>query len=84
MEALAPRFSRELTGLCPECHAGMNFYFDVQQFVLRELRDHTAMVFQDVHLIALHYKWPEENILALPRSRRELYAEALRSQGSAA
>lgn len=84
MEALAPRFSRELTGECPECHAGMNFYFDVQQFVLRELRDHAAMIFEDVHLLALHYKWPEENILALPRRRRELYAEALRSQGSAA
>lgn len=84
MEVLAPRFSRDLAGECPECHASMNSYFDVQQFVLRELRDHAAMVFEDVHLLAYYYKWPEQDILALPRSRRTHYAEALRSQRSAA
>jgi hypothetical protein len=55
MEALAPRFSRELTGECPECRAGMNFYFDVQQFVLRELRDHSVIIFKDIYLLALQY-----------------------------
>ena len=84
MQALAPRLSRMLTGECPECHATMNFYFDVHQFVLRELRDHAATVYDDVHLLAFYYKWPEEDILALPRSRRAHYAEALRGQGSAA
>lgn len=84
MGALAPRLSQELAGECPECQATMSSYFDVQQFVLRELRDHASMVYDDVHLLAYYYKWPEEDILALPRSRRTHYAEALRNQRSAA
>ena len=62
----------------------MNFYFDVLPFVLRELRDHADSVFEDVHLLAMYYKWPEEDILALPRSRRLRYGAALRSPGNAA
>jgi hypothetical protein len=84
MEFLTPRFSRILAGECPECHASMNSYFDVQQFVLRELRDHAAMVFEDIHLLAMYYNWPEQDILALPRSRRAYYADAIRSQRGAA
>lgn len=84
MEALAPRLSRMMSGVCPECHAAMHFYFDIRQFVLRELRDRAATIFEDVHLLALYYKWPEKDILALPRSRRLQYAEALRSHGSVA
>jgi hypothetical protein len=34
-------------------------------------------VFRDVHLIAFHYGWSEEAILALPRARRRLYLELL-------
>jgi hypothetical protein len=88
MQALAPRLSQTIVGECPECHATMNFYFDVMRFVLRELRDHAATIFEDVHLLAVYYKWPEEDILTLPRSRRLRYGAALRdqlaNQGSAA
>lgn len=83
METLAPSLSRTMTGQCPECRAEMRIYFDVRPFVLRELRDHAHSVYQDVHLLALHYKWPEENILALPQKRRRHYAAMLRSQGVA-
>ena len=61
----------------------MNVYFDVRQFVLRELRDHARTVLEDVHLLAFHYQWPEKDILALPRQRRLHYANALRGQWSA-
>ena len=84
MRALAPRFSRTMTGTCPECHATMNFYFEVLPFVLHELRDHAGGIFEDVHLLAMYYKWPEKTILALPRGRRLRYGAALRCQGNAA
>lgn len=84
MESLAPPLSRELRGECPECHTMMAIYFDVPQFVLRELRDQAAFVYQDVHLLALHYKWHEDTILALPRDRRIQYAETLRQEGGSA
>lgn len=78
MEALAPRYSSDLKGVCPECGAAFEVYFDVRTFVLQELHNHAAGVYQDVHLLALHYNWPEEQILALPQSRRAYYAEMLR------
>lgn len=84
MEALAPRFSQIMTGRCPECEREFGFYFDVHSFVLRELRSHAASVYRDVHLLALYYKWPEQQILAMPRNRRIQYVEMLREQGVAA
>ncbi|HEX3437619.1 MAG TPA: hypothetical protein VHT24_12690 [Pseudacidobacterium sp.] len=84
MEAMAPLLSRMLAGECPECHAAMEIYFDVQVFVLRELRNLAAGVYEDVHLLARHYKWAEEKILALPRGRRVRYAEMIRDEGAAA
>ena len=80
METMAPRFSRMLSGECPECRGRMNFFFDVKEFVLRELRSHAGAIYHEVHLLALHYNWPEEKILALPRNRRAHYAAALRGQ----
>jgi hypothetical protein len=84
MEALAPRLSRPLRGECPECQAKMDSYFNVVEFVLRELRDQAASIYQDVHLLAYHYKWTEQMILELPRNRRMQYAETIRNQGRAA
>lgn len=84
MEAMAPLLSQMLSGECPECHGNMAIFFDVRSFVLHELRNLAASIYQDVHLLALHYKWPEEQILALPRSRRLRYVELIRDQGAAA
>jgi len=84
MEAIAPAFSRSMVGRCPECNQAFDFHFDVFSFVLRELRNHAASIYQDVHLLALHYKWPERQILKMPRSRRLQYVEMLRDQGVAA
>jgi hypothetical protein len=84
MERMAPRLSRSMTGICPECARTFDLYFDVDSFVLRELRNQAAGIYQDVHLLALHYKWPERQILEMPRNRRIQYAEMLRDQGVAA
>lgn len=81
MEALAPPLSRSLVGECPECGRPVEVYFDVETYVLREWSDRAAGIYQDVHLLALHYKWPEDRILALPRNRRMQYVEMLRDQG---
>jgi hypothetical protein len=84
MEAMAPSFSRSLAGECAECRAPLEVYFDVRSYVLRELYDRAASVYRDVHLLALHYGWAEEKILALPQSRRIRYVDLLRYQGVAA
>lgn len=81
MEALAPILSGDMRGECPECHCRIDVYFDVQNYVLRELRDRASRVYGDVHLLALNYRWSEESILLMPRNRRILYAEMLREEG---
>ena len=80
MEAMAPNLSGEMQGECPECHERVTVYFDVQKYVLRELRDRASRIYEDVHLLALNYRWSEESILLLPRNRRILYAEMLRQE----
>lgn len=84
MEAVAPTLSGALTGRCPQCGRTVEIEFDPQEFVLLEIRGQAAFVFEDVHLIALHYHWPEPEILALPSSRRIRYAEMVRAFRSAA
>jgi hypothetical protein len=78
MEMQAPSFSHELQGWCPGCQTALPFFFDVEQFVLEELRGQAAFVYRDTHLLALHYHWPESQILDMPSIRRIQYAELLR------
>ena len=83
LERIAPTLSGHVTGLCPECGERVEAYFDVEQFVLRELRSVARELFDDVHRIATAYGWSEAEILALPRSRRALYADRLRDGAGA-
>ena len=75
MEAMAPSLASELQGACPECGAPVSAFFDPLQYVLRELRQHAALVYDDVWSIARSTHWPEERILALPAARRARYAQ---------
>jgi hypothetical protein len=80
MERLAPSLVGELTGACPGCGGVVTMRFDPLQFCLRELSDQAASVFEDIHLLASVYHWPERQILALPRRRRTRYADLAREE----
>ena len=75
LEALAPCLSDEVEGRCPECGTLTRFWFDVDEYVLRELRFEAEWLYEDVNLLGARYHWPEEKILALPRVRRAHYAD---------
>lgn len=77
LESMAPSISGFLSGACPECGCMGDFYFDVKTYVLLELLDQAKFVYEDVHLLARHYHWSEEDILNLPRQRRYRYVEAI-------
>jgi hypothetical protein len=77
MEALAPNLYGELEGTCPECGATVGIAFDPQRYVIEELRQRAAFVFEEVHLIAERYRWSEDAILTMPRARRARYAELI-------
>lgn len=77
MEAIAPSLYGELEGSCPECGATVAIAFDPQRYVVDELRQRAAFVFEEVHLIAERYRWSEDAILTMPRARRARYAELI-------
>jgi hypothetical protein len=72
---MAPPLSGELEGACPECGTRMPVYFDVLDYVLRELRQRAASLFEDVHILASRYHWAEDVILRMPAYRRQTYVE---------
>jgi hypothetical protein len=80
MEMLAPSLSNDLEGLCPACRATVSVPFDPQRYVLQELRETGALLYEEIHLLASHYHWSEEAILALPRPRRAMYAELIHAE----
>jgi hypothetical protein len=80
MEAMAPSLYGDIDGVCPECGAAVLAPFDPQRYVLRELREHAAFLYEEVHLLASRYHWPERDILALPRLRRVRYAELAQAE----
>lgn len=75
MEAMAPSLFSELQGSCPECGALVRCDFDPLQYILRELRDQAAFVYEEVAAIARYTHWSEVEILSLPAARRTRYAE---------
>lgn len=80
MEALAPSLYGDVEGVCPECGETVRAPFDPQRYVLRELREHASFLYEEVHLLASRYHWPERDILALPRLRRVRYAELAQAE----
>jgi hypothetical protein len=80
MEAMAPSLSHDLEGVCPECGATVKVYFDARRYCLRELKDRSAFVYQDIDVLARRYHWAEADILAMPRHRRMNYAELARQE----
>jgi hypothetical protein len=79
MWRLSPQLSQELRAQCAVCGITFTAAFDVESFVLREIRLAARTLYRDVHLLARWYHWREEEILALPRQRRMQYVAELRS-----
>lgn len=74
MARMAPALSRMLDACCPHCDSQVPVFFDVQSFVLRELRGHAMFLYSDIHSLATTYCWSEADILRLPQRRRAHYA----------
>jgi hypothetical protein len=77
LAALAPNLDDLVGGACPACGEVVTLRFDPLGYVLAELKNAFSGVYLEVHALAASYGWPEEAILALPRSRRQRYASAI-------
>lgn len=84
MTALAPSLSGTLTVCCPACGGSELLRFDPVSYALAELRDAASGLYAEVFLLASAFRWPEDAILAMPRSRRARYAELIRRERATA
>ena len=62
---------------CPECGHEFRLWFDPADYLFRELGAGRTELFEEIHLLALHYHWSESDILDLPRGRRRMYLRLL-------
>lgn len=77
MEETAPGIELTMEAACPQCGRSFAAPFDVQDFVLGEVRAGRDLLMREIHYLAYHYHWSERDILALPRERRHRYIEIL-------
>jgi hypothetical protein len=84
MAIMAPEVSRPIVGRCPACGARVRAGLHLPSLVMAELRRAAAGLHEDVHLLASTYHWEEAAILALPRKRRQDYADRARRRAAGA
>jgi hypothetical protein len=71
IEAMSPGIATTLTTTCPECRRERQIEFD--PYALAMAPPGEPDVFDEIHTLAFHYHWGENEILALPRARRHRY-----------
>lgn len=77
MQELAPGIEQVMEAGCVECGRQFLVPFDVQRFFFGELRVHSDLLYREVHYLAYHYHWSEQEIMAMTRDRRRTYVEVL-------
>ena len=77
LNPLAPSLDDLLGGRCPACGHEVTMRFDPLAYTLTELRNAFSGIHLETHALASAYGWPEDAILALPRSRRRRYASII-------
>lgn len=77
MEELAPKVSQSMDITCAECGRPFTAPIDIQRFFFGELRTDDDMLYREVHYLAYHYHWGEDEIMQLTRDKRQKYIEVL-------
>jgi hypothetical protein len=73
MAARDPQAEVRLESACPACGRSVTCVLDAASFTLEEFARRGALLTQEVHLLAWHYHWSENEILSLPSDRRAAY-----------
>ena len=79
MRQVAPKVEQSMAAACVGCGRTFVVPFDVQRFLLGELRTDSQLLYQEVHYLAFHYHWSEHEIMGMRRDkRRTLHRRARR------
>ncbi len=77
MERVAPRVELVMTARCVECGREFSAPFDLPSFFFGELRVTEEQLVREVHYLAFHYHWSEDEIMGMTRDRRRRYIDVL-------
>ncbi len=77
MQSLAPDVELTMEAECPECQRNFTIPFDLQEFFFGELSTSRELLRWEIHYLAYHYHWSEQDILAMSRDKRREYIEIL-------
>jgi uncharacterized protein DUF6760 len=80
MEEAAPQVDLTLAAHCPECEREFAVPFDLLSFFLGECKTSRELLYREVHYLAYHYHWSEQDIMALPREKRRKYIALLAAE----
>lgn len=74
-----PRADLKAAMRCPSCAAQWSARFDIVAYLWEELGAWVRRLLADVHVLARHYGWREDDVLALSPWRRQHYIGLVRS-----
>ncbi len=77
MQNLAPDMELNMEAVCPECDRSFTIPFDLQEFFFGELKTSRELLRREIHYLAYHYHWSEQDILSMTRDKRHEYIEVL-------
>lgn len=77
MAATAPCLDLDLETDCPECEREFTVPFDLHHFFFGELRTSLGLLYREVHYLAYHYHWSEDEIMTMTREKRHNYIDVL-------
>jgi hypothetical protein len=75
--ARAPRLDLVIDGVCPECGTLFACPLDIETFFFETARADSDHLRHEVHFLAYHYHWSEQDILAMDRMKRRSYITIL-------
>ncbi len=73
LDEASPAVCNQLVAHCPEC--GQEQYPELDHYALTGVE--RRFFYDEIHTLASHYHWSEEEILNLPRDRRRLYLDLI-------
>lgn len=79
LEEFDPLPAFRIAAACPACGVEADHTVDLEALLLGELTHVQARLFGEIHTLALHYGWTEDEILAVPPRRRARYLGLLRA-----
>lgn len=77
MDNNAPGPDLTIETTCPECNSHISFSFSLQDFFFGEVAINRRQLYKEIHYLAYHYHWSENELLSLTRNKRRDYISIL-------